>query len=267
MTTQNQVTVALPTDGKQSQALAVLETAKALRVTTDVEYREAGSFLQQIKANFAELENERKDWKRPIDALAKKIQTLFQPTLDVYEQAERAVKAAMVAYTNEQERLRREEQRRLDEAAQKERDRKAAEAREAERKAREKAEADRRAAEAARAAGDVAKAEKLEQRADATQARGEEKAANLQAAAASVVAPVISREPPKVAGISSRENWYAECSDLMALVKAVAEGRASISYVMANDKLLGQQARSLKDHFVCDGVRVWSDKGLAAGAA
>jgi len=82
-----------------------------------------------------------------------------------------------------------------------------------------------------------------------------------------VVAPVIEREAPKVAGVSTRENWFGECVDLMALVKAIADGKAPLALVQPNDKIIGQQARSLKADFVTPGIRVWSERSLAAGAA
>lgn len=51
---------------------------------------------------------------------------------------------------------------------------------------------------------------------------------------------------PKVAGISYRENWNADVTDLLALVKAVADGKAPLAYLQANTVALGAAARSLK---------------------
>ena len=82
-----------------------------------------------------------------------------------------------------------------------------------------------------------------------------------------MVAPVIQREPPKVTGISTREVWKAEVTDLAALVKAIAEGKAPLALVQANTTVVGQQARSLKQDFVAPGIKVWSERQIAAGAA
>lgn len=51
---------------------------------------------------------------------------------------------------------------------------------------------------------------------------------------------------PKVAGISYRETWAAEVTDLLALVKAVAIGKAPLAYLQANTVALHAAARSLK---------------------
>ena len=135
--------------------------------------------------------------------------------------------------------------------------------------AEDAAAAARKAASAAESLANTASKEaaKLDARAERTAANGEQKSATIQAAASMIVAPVIIREPPKVVGLKRLESWHAECVDLRALVKAIAEGKAPLSLVVADTKVLGQQARSLKKEFVAPGVRVWSDNNLASGTA
>lgn len=77
------------------------------------------------------------------------------------------------------------------------------------------------------------------------------------------VAVVPKIEAP--AGVSLRETWRAEVVDFMALVKAVAAGKAPESYLLPNDQLLNQQARSLKDELRLPGVKVFKETGVAAG--
>lgn len=208
----------------------VVAEAEAFKVTTAEQYTEAGELLKRVKSRAKELEEEELKITRPINAGLKAVRDLFRTPRQRAASAESVLKRAMIAFTAEQDRKRRELQAQQEEAARREREKLA------------------RQAERAAAKGKVERAAELEQR------------------AATVVAPVVQIEQPKVAGISDRKVWKAECTDLKALVKAIAEGRAPLSYVMANDKVLGQQARSLKSEFVCDGVRVWSESSLAAGA-
>jgi hypothetical protein len=87
------------------------------------------------------------------------------------------LKRALVVFSDAQERKRREEQARLEEAARKER-------------------------------------EKLQRQAEAAAAKGrEERAAVLEATAAAVVAPIAQAAAPKVAGVSFRSIWRAEVVD------------------------------------------------------
>jgi hypothetical protein len=78
------------------------------------------------------------------------------------------------------------------------------------------------------------------------------------------VAPPIIPATPKVAGISMREEWKCEVSNLMELVKAVAAGKVPLGAIQANTVFLGQQARSLKAEMKYPGVRVWSQKNVAS---
>lgn len=71
---------------------------------------------------------------------------------------------------------------------------------------------------------------------------------------------------PKVSGISGRDVWNFEVVDFPALVKAVAAGTVPLAAIEPDTKVLGQQARSLKGEMKWPGVRVWSDRTIAAGA-
>lgn len=79
------------------------------------------------------------------------------------------------------------------------------------------------------------------------------------------VAPVVLPAAPKVSGISMRENWKFEVTNLMELAKAVVAGKVPLAAISANENFLGQQARSLKKEMTYPGVRVWSVKGIASG--
>lgn len=240
-------------------AARTTSAVQGYKITTAAQYEEGASVLRRIKAGQKRLEELRTAITGPLNAALRAVNDLFRTPGTELDNAERAVKREMTAFQTEQERLAREEQRKLDEAAQRERDRLAAEQRQKE----QEAEQLRQQAEAARNAGNTAEAAKLETKAE----RKEDRAADLGSRADTIVAPVITREPPKVAGVATREIWKAECTDLMALVKAIAAGHAPLSLVVPNDKVIGQQARSLQHDFKVPGVRVWSEKSIAAGAA
>lgn len=205
-----------------AQTDQLLQIATTYRVTSPVEYENAGEELKKVKAAAKRLDEIRKSMTKPIDMAKKAIMDFFREPEAKLQRAEAGIKRAMIAYADEQERIRREEQRKAEEAARKE---------------REKLEAQ---AAKALASGKVEKAEQLEQR------------------AATVVAPVINREPPKVAGVNTREVWKFEITDAAAVPR---------EYCSPDEKKIRGVVQALKGDAKIPGVRVWSEKSLAAGAA
>lgn len=259
------------TSAEAIEAKQIVEKAVALttnfRVTTAEQYSSGGEALKEIKGAQKRLEALRVAITAPLNAALKAANDLFRAPAEQLVEAEKAIKTELIRYQDEQERIRREEQRKLEEAARREREKAESAARAAREKAEEEAAELRRKADAEAAAGRAAEAARLAARADQKVERAEIKADTFEQVAATVVAPVIRREAPKVAGLATRKVWKAEVVDLMALVKAVAEGKAPLALLMANDKLIGQQARSLGAEFVTPGIKVWSESSLSAGAA
>lgn len=254
----NLVTLSIPTpEASADGARAALADAQSRAVATPADYEAAAGELRAVKARFGEIDALRKNLVRPIDEARRRVQDFFRVPLDLLEQAERTLKAKMVAYTEEQDRRRRIEQQRLDDEARKERERLQREAAETERKAREKAEADRRAAEAAAAAGRAEEARKLKAKADATELRAAEKAERLESAAAQVVAPIAQALPSEAEGVSQRVTWEYEVVD---------EAKLPRQYTMPNHKAIGGVVRSLKDKADIPGVRVFQSATIAAKA-
>ena len=144
-------------------------------------------------------------------------------------EAESLYKRAMLVFQSEQERRAREEQARLDELARKEREKLEAQAAKAESK------------------GKVERAEELRER------------------AATVPAPVVSIETPKVTGISTRETHKAVVFDKMALIKAVAEGKVPDVALLYDQAFLNAQARLFKGALNYPGVRTELVKSMASG--
>jgi len=150
-------------------------------VATAEHYSKAGEDLKLIKGTRARLEELRKSFTAPLDLAKKNIMDFFRRPAAQLDEAESRIKRSMISFSDEQDRIRREEQRRADEAARREQE-----------KLNERA---RKAAEAGRP----------------------EKAAALEQRAETIVAPVIHREPPKVAGVSTREVPKFEIVDEKAI--------------------------------------------------
>lgn len=204
----------------QSDMLA--QVALAYRVASPIEYANAGEELKKIKAAAKRLDDLRKTMTKPLDAAKKAIMDFFRTPETKLQQAESGIKRAMIAYSEEQDRIRREEQRKADEAARKEQ-------------------------------------EKLQAQAAKAAASGKvEKAVELETRAATVVAPIINREPPKVAGINMREAWKFEVIDERAVPR---------EFLMVDESKIRKFVSNMKGDTQIAGVRVWSEKNLASGAA
>lgn len=204
-----------------TQSEALLALSSTYRVATQEQYAGAGDELKRVKAAQKKLDVLRKSMTVPIDAAKKAIMDLFRAPEDRLARAESGIKRAMIAYSEEQERIRREEQRKADEAARKERERVEAQA--------------RKAAES----GKVEKAEQLEER------------------AAAVVAPVIQREAPKVSGVNMRDAWLFEITDPNLVPR---------EYLVVDESKIRKIVGALKGDTTIPGVRVYSEKRMAAGA-
>jgi len=218
--------------------------AREFKVITHAGYEQAGERLKLIKGAQKELAAKKKKVLDPALAAVKAIRDLFAAPEAEIAEAEGLIKRSMISFDDEQEKLRREEQRKLDEAARKEREK--AEAIEAE---------NRRKAEEARVAGDTKKAQRLEEKADVAADR-----------AATVVAAQVIREPPRVSGTSIRENWSAVVTDRNALVAAVAAGTVSALALEPSMPFLNKMAKAMKKEMNIPGVTAVVEKSLAAGS-
>jgi hypothetical protein len=216
---------------KESQDL--VNKANSYQVKTQQDYEVGGEFLRAIKGLQKKvnetfdpiIESARKTWK---ESLSKK-DLHFEPL----EQAEKIVKTKRLEYFDEQERITREKQEKLEREARAEEERK--------RKALE---------ERARKAEEAGKADKAEE-------------LRLKAEEVRVEAPIVQPRVENIKGESIREQWYAEVNDLLALVKAIAEGKAPITFIEANVPMLNKQAVSMKNTWSYPGV-VFKSKRISS---
>ena len=249
----------LPQVQQVTTEIANLEAfAASYQVTTPAQYAAGAADLQRVKSAQKRLEETRTGITGPMNAALKRVNDFFRAPTERLATIERTIKGQLVRFADEQERIRQEEQRKADEAARKERERLEAQAREAERKAREKADADRRAAEAAAAVGRAAEAEKLAARAAAIEEKAAAKVDDLATRAATTVAQVVVRDPPKVAGVSTREVWRFEITDAAQIPR---------EYLVVDEARIRTVVQALKGDARIPGVRVYAERQIAAGAA
>ena len=185
-----------------TRALTIPEQANAVKIVDPDSYVRASGLWQDIRA----LRKQVSDTFTPI---IQKAHAAHREALDrkaavdaPLETAEKTVKKAMNAWDEEQERIRQAEQRRLQEEA-------------------------RKREEEARLAAAI----------EAEKEGAKEEAEQILEAPAYVPPVVVPKATPKVAGgpvFTTR--WYASVTDIKALCRAVADGKASTEYVMGLEK-------------------------------
>jgi hypothetical protein len=156
-----------------TEAITVLDKARTVIIKTPEQANQAGDWRNKIKAKLKELDMERKEMTKPLDTVKAMIMDKYRPAVEKLEEAYKLFDRGLVAYLDEQERIRQEQQRKLDEEAEKKR--KAAEVKSAEW-------ADK---------GNDKKAEEWAEKAE------------------TVVAPVVAAAP-KVTGMMFRDDWDFE---------------------------------------------------------
>lgn len=207
------------------QANDLTKQVNALTIKNQESYEGAAELLRTVKALSKKLEDTRKSITSPLDVAKKAVMDLFRAPSDVLETAEKKIKASMISYANEQERIRQEQEAKLrrdaDEKARKERERLGARA------------------EKAEASGKEDKAEELR-----------EQAAQVQA-----VAPVLASTVDKPQGISMKKNWKARIIDEKLIPR---------QFLCVDEKKLDQIAKATKGSMEVAGVEFYSEDVLAS---
>jgi hypothetical protein len=244
----------------KQRAERTLQFIDGFVIDSDATYQLAAEELAQIKAKAKRHEELRTSITGPINKALDTINALFKGPAQLLEQAEAMLKSKMLAYTAEQERIAREARERAEALAAAERARLAALAAAAEREAQAQAQA----AAAAAAAGD-AQAEAV---AAAAAQRAQAEAVQAATVAQMVVAPVIQMEATKARGVTTRNGFDFEVTDLAALVKHVAEHPEHANFLAANLVALRNHIKAVGPT-VCKlpGVKVVPTKSLASRAA
>ncbi|WP_284459711.1 hypothetical protein [Cupriavidus campinensis] len=251
------------------KAQRMLTSAQSFVIDSPTMYELAAADLQKVKGLSKDVEEKRTAITGPLNQAVKAVNDLFRAPKEYLASAETALKGAMLTYDREQQRKAEEARREAERVAREERQRIEAEARETARRAQE--EADRIAKEAAdaAAAGDAAKAAELQQQASDTAAAGAAQAETIAMEAEMVTAaPMpVATAAPKVAGLSTRQNWKARLTDKMALIAFIAQHPEHQHLLDVNQSALNQLAKAQKDAMRLPGVEAYPDAVMSARAA
>jgi hypothetical protein len=155
----------------------LLARVASLKIRDQSGYTEAAAWLKSIKGFLKAIEDARTRITKPINDSLREVNAQAKEAAAPFLESEQKIKRAMIVFSDEQDRIAREEQRRQNELAAKE-------------QARLKEIADRAAAK-----GQTVKAEQFEERAQA------------------VMSPIVQTAAPKVAGVSIPKVWTFEITD------------------------------------------------------
>ncbi len=242
------------------------ESSSVVRVASAIEYEAAGGIVADLKRITTEVERARKAIKAPVIELGKNIDAAAEAFVAQVQREIARVGPMLVAWDQEQARIRAEAERKAREEAERvERERKAKEEEEARRVAEAKAAEERarlEAEEAARIANATqdnnarAEADAKAREADqaAQKAQEVQQQANLDAITAPPAAPAAPMPPraPKVAGLRLRQVQCHEVEDILALYKARPD-------LVRLEPIVGAINAALEAGETLPGVRGWKE--------
>jgi len=244
---------------EQHQQLAA--RAANLNIVTHQAFTEAGKWLMDIKTDLAKIEAARVRITKPMNDALRETNAQANAAKAPLIETEGKIKAAILAYNKEQERIRIAAQRKADDEARKEQQRLQEIADRARAKATQEAQERREAAEREAAAGRQAEADRLRAQAAKIEEKGEAKADSFQNRAETTVAAIVPRETPKVAGITQRDNWVYRITD---------PTKINAAFLMPNEVKIGKAVKSLKleaAELIGAGVEIKNEPIIGAGRA
>lgn len=234
--------IVIPATPSEVSLLAIgqgsIEIANSIKIDSPAMLEVAGEELRAVVAKKKELNDQRLSITRPIDTAKTNVMNLFKKPIEFLENAESILKRAIASYQTEQRQIAENTQRELDAAAAKEKARLAAEA---------KALEDEVAALEKSGGGD---AEMI--------AEVQSKAEELRFQAATTVPAVAVQESAKVTGISSRQNWKYEITDVALIPR---------EYLMVNESAIGQVVKAMKENTSIPGIRAYNEGSIAVRVA
>lgn len=216
----------------EQQAIELQAQLQALTITDQTSYDKAVEARVSAKAWLKEVGEFFDSMQKPAYEAYKKILDNRKTACEPVEKHLANLNRALIAFDDEQERLRREEQRRLEEIAFKEAE-------------------EKRLAEAAHLEQVGADAETID--------------AMLSAPVAVVERPIATPTYERSKAVIYRDNWQGEVTDLFALVKAVAKDKSKLNLLQINQPALNQLAKALKETMAIPGVRAVNNKVAASG--
>jgi len=213
---------------EEKQVAAIYIESTQITISNQEQYEGASEFLKRVKAKIKDLDTLRKSITKPLDTAKQKVMDLFNPPITALKRAESGVKREMIKYDTEQEKIREEHQKKLQQQAE------------------EKARKEREALEA--------RAKKWEEKGK------EEKAEALREQAEEIEpeAPVVAPIEQKPKGVSYREKWSAEVIDVNQVPR---------EYMIPNQQALDKVAQATKGSITIPGVKFKKEKILSSRAA
>lgn len=205
----------------QQEAPVMLKKAEAIVILNQDQFEGANSVLNVVKAKYKELDSKRKEITKPLDQAKKAVMDLFREPLEILSKAKSVIDRVMITYTDEQDRIRREEQRKAELKAKAEEDRKRKDL-----EARAKKWADK---------GNDAKAEELQEQAEDVH----------------VETAVVASKVDKVAGLSYQTIWK---------FKIVDSDKIPRVYLMPDEVKLKKFATAMKGAVPIPGIEFYSEK-------
>ena len=243
-------TLQIPDAGPMSTgAERALNFVRDFVIDSNETYELAAGELKIIKARADKLEKQRKTITDPLNAAVKAAIDLDHRPSGFFAEAEKILKQKMLTYSQEQERIAAETQRKADEAA-------AAERRRLEAEAAEKQKLADAAAKEAQQTGDLLAAARATELAAET-------AALTVAAQVTTAAPVAS-SAPKVAGISKSETWDFEVIHKLSLIQHIAARGELANLLVVDNVAMRAYVKSLKANTNLPGVRAFPKQTIRA---
>ena len=239
----------------QTQALSLRDQSRAIVVKDQVTHDAAAALYLGLSALEKEINSVHDPAISAAHAAHKASLAAKAKSADPVAEAKKIIKTKIMAWEQEQERIRQEIERKAREGAERQQ-------REAERIAREAAEAERKRLAA------IEEEERLRLAAEAEQAGATAEQVTEILDTPLPVPEVPVYEPPpyvpptvaptfqKTAGFSSRWNYSAELVDIVQLCKAVAVDPRLASYVSVNQVSINSLARATKEAFSLAGCRL-----------
>lgn len=221
-------------------ALEFCDSLTEIKINTQEQYDNAVNICKQIKASSNSLESDRKELVKPFNDKVKSINDEYRNVTLKLDNAERVLKNGMAAFYREQERIRIEEQRKLE-----------AEAEAKRRLAEERAAAELRKAEAYRDQGREEMAAKAEARAE-----------TAAAISTTIMAPIVDNAA-KVSGVSYSVTYKAVIENSKSAVVACVNNAILENYVTIDIKGLERLCKAQKGRLQIDGIRFVEDRQVS----
>ena len=244
------ITVSEPIAQLVKKAVDFARTVELVQIDTAQQLENANYLFRILGNHIKDIEAERKKVKQPFLDQAASVDDYFKPPQKELTERKDQIGVAITAYTRMVDEQRRQEQAKLDMIAAENR-RKLDAAAQAE---RDKAEALR---QQAAATTDAAEAERLRQLAVKAEIRGDVK----EGRADLIVAPIAQVAAPVLRGTAMRKAWKAEITDVEAFVRYAIDNKL-FHLLQPNDKALQAWAKSVEQEKEFPGGRIFNDEKL-----